>query len=465
MADRLNAVIARAGLASRRTADEWIAAGRVTINGTAATVGQRVDPLDTVLVDGRPLPAAAAAVHIALHKPAGVLSSAHAERGRDAVVDYVDVAPEVRLWPVGRLDADSEGLILLTNDGQWAERLAHPRYGLEREYVALVDPPPTAATLHALVAGIDLDDGPARFLAASPSRRPAAVAEGEETGAWFRVTLGEGRKREVRRLFAASGSQVRRLVRIGLGPLSLGDLRAGEWRHLTAAEVRSLEGAGSRSGGRKNHLVVAIDGTSGSGKTTIGRALAARISAHLVDTGLLYRALTDAALARGVDIDDGPTLGRLAKRLKIRVTTEEQVLVDGEAVTERLRRPEVDRAVPAVSRHPEVRSAMLAAQRAAARGGPTVMVGRDIGTVVLPDATLKVFLTASAAVRAERRAAQMGRPDRVDAYQREIGARDAVDTSREVAPLRRADDALVLDTGRMNVEGCVERIVEALGRS
>ena len=93
------------------------------------------------------------------------------------------------------------------------------------------------------------------------------------------------------------------------------------------------------------------------------------------------------------------------------------------------------------------------------------MVGRDIGTVVLPDATLKVFLTASAAVRAERRAAQMGRPDRVDAYQREIGARDAVDTNREVAPLRRADDALVLDTGRMNVEGCVKRIVEALGRS
>jgi cytidylate kinase len=311
---------------------------------------------------------------------------------------------------------------------------------------------------------MDLDDGPARFLAASPSRRPAAVTDSEDAGAWFRVTLGEGRKREVRRLFAAAGSQVRRLVRIRLGPLNLGELRAGEWRHLTASEVRALEGAGTGPRGRQQHLVVAIDGTSGSGKTTIGRALAARIGAHLVDTGLLYRALTDAALARGVSIEDGPGLGRLARRLKIRVTADEQVLVDGEVVTERLRRPEVDRAVPAVSRHPEVRAAMLAAQRTAARGGPTVMVGRDIGTVVLPDATLKVFLTASAAVRAQRRAAQMGRPDRVDAYQREIGARDAVDTGREVAPLRRADDALVLDTGRLDVESCVTRIVGALGR-
>ncbi len=466
-ADRLNAVIARAGLASRRTADAWIAAGRVTVNGQPAVTGQRVDPTrDLIVVDGRPLPVASTSVHLMVNKPRGVLSSARAERGRQSVVDLVEMPVGMRLYPVGRLDVDSEGLILLTNDGDWAEKVAHPRYGLERAYVALVDPPPDAAAIHRLLAGVDLDDGPARLLAAQPSRRPAGIdLDAGDRGEWLRVVLAEGRKREVRRLFAAAGSQVRRLVRVGFGPVGLGTLPSGEWRHLTHAEVAALAGKGTGRRPQTGELTVAIDGTSGSGKTTVGRAVAARLGARLVDTGLLYRALTDRAIAFRTDIDDGPALAQLAASLRITITAGEKVIVDGRPVTARLRRPEVDRAVSAVSRHPEVRSAMLAVQRHAARGGPTVMVGRDIGTVVLPDADLKVFLTAAEAVRARRRAVQMDRPDRVDEYRRELAARDAVDTGRAVAPLRQAPGALVLDTGRLDVDGCVAAVLAALDGS
>ena len=217
-------------------------------------------------------------------------------------------------------------------------------------------------------------------------------------------------------------------------------------------------------------IAVAIDGPSGAGKSTVGLALARRIHARFVDTGLIYRALTLAALERGIDLDDGTALGRLAETCRIEVerpgrSQDEQpeaVLLDGRDVTGELRGPEIDRAVSAVSRHAEVRHAMLPVQRATAFRGDVVMVGRDVGTVVLPDATLKVYLTASAEVRAARRAAEMGRPDRVEAYLEEILRRDAADSQREVAPLRIPPDALILDTGMLDVEACVEAIVERL---
>jgi cytidylate kinase len=173
-----------------------------------------------------------------------------------------------------------------------------------------------------------------------------------------------------------------------------------------------------------------------------------------------------------VDIDDAETLGRLAQEVAIEVRRpfpeqtdrRETVLLDGRDVTLDVRRPRVDRAVSAVSRHPEVREAMLGAQRMAAVRGDVVMVGRDIGTVVLPEATLKVYLTADAEVRAARRAAEMGRPERVAEYLDEIRRRDAADTGRAVAPLRIPLGALVLDTGELDVNACVGAIVEALGR-
>jgi cytidylate kinase len=213
-------------------------------------------------------------------------------------------------------------------------------------------------------------------------------------------------------------------------------------------------------------VAVAIDGPSGAGKSTVGHALSLRINARFVDTGLMYRALTLAALERGVDLENGEALGMLAMTCSIEVERPgpgqtdrlETVLLDGRDVTLEVRAPMVERAVSAVSRHAEVRDAMLGVQRASAWGDDVVMVGRDIGSVVLPDATLKVYLTAEARVRAERRAAEMARPDRIEAYLEEIRNRDAADSGREVAPLRVPAGALVLDTGELDVDACVAAI-------
>jgi cytidylate kinase len=217
---------------------------------------------------------------------------------------------------------------------------------------------------------------------------------------------------------------------------------------------------------------VAIDGPSGAGKSTVGYALAQAIGADFVDTGLMYRALTLAAVERGVGLGDGPALAALAQASRIEVERArpeqtdrlETVRLDGRDVTRDVRRARIDRAVSAVSRHAEVREAMLGAQRMAAVRGDVVMVGRDIGTVVLPEATLKVYLTADAEVRAARRATEMGRPERLVEYLDEIRRRDVADTVRAAAPLRIPPGALVLDTGELGVDACVDAIVEALGR-
>ena len=469
-AERLQKLLARSGLASRRGAEALIAAGRVTVNGRPARLGDTADrESDQVALDGAPLAAPAAIVHYVVHKPIGLLSSAHDERGRRSVVSLIDGAGSGRLWPAGRLDVDSEGLMVLTNDGAWANRVLHPRYEVEREYAVLVDPAPSRDDMEILLEGVELDDGPARLLAiqAAPPPPEADRFDGER-GRWFRVRVGEGRKHEVRRLFAAGGYHVERLIRTRLGPLALDGLRAGAWRALRSAEVEALAGARPRvkAADPRRPFSVAIDGPSGSGKSTIGHLLAQRIGANFVDTGLMYRALTLAALERGVDPEDGETLGRLARQVRIRVRRprreqtdrRETVLLDGRDVTAEARTPRVDRAVSSVSRHAAVREAMLHLQRSAAKRSDTVMVGRDIGTVVLPEATLKVFLTASAAVRAKRRAAEMGRPDRGDRYLAEIERRDAADIGRAVAPLRKPSGALVLDTGEMDVAACVDAI-------
>jgi len=245
--ERLQKLIARAGLASRRRAEELIADGRVSVNGKRAGLGDSADlARDRVEVDGQPLQRAAPSIHLAVHKPRGYLSSARDERGRRSVLALVDTRGE-RLWPAGRLDVESEGLMLLTNDGEWANRVLHPRFGTEREYAALVSPAPTRQQLDRLRAGVTLEDGPARLLAARHAPPPPEVArERGETGAWLRVRLGEGRKREVRRLFDAVDTRVERLVRTRLGPLTLTGLREGEWRRLRPAEVAALSGAKRR---------------------------------------------------------------------------------------------------------------------------------------------------------------------------------------------------------------------------
>lgn len=230
--ERLQRALARAGLGSRRSCEELIRAGRVTVNGREARLGDRVDPeRDRVAVDGAGVPLDPGLRYYAFHKPAGIVSTLSDERGRPDLTAFLPEGP--RVFPVGRLDLASEGLLLLTNDGELANRLAHPRHEVEKEYLAEVDGPVTDRRLARLRRGVDLEDGPAR----ARSARVAAEAEGR---AAVRLVMTEGRKREVRRMLAAVGLPVRRLVRLRVGPVPLGSLAAGELRALTPEEVRSL---------------------------------------------------------------------------------------------------------------------------------------------------------------------------------------------------------------------------------
>ena len=237
--ERLQKLLARAGVASRRGAEALIVAGRVSVNGVRAEIGSSADPSsDRVEIDGSPVPVAGSAIYIALHKPAGHVSSAKDERGRPSVLRLVPASE--RLWPAGRLDVESEGLVLLTNDGEWAERILHPRYGIRREYAVLATRPPDAREVDSLLRGVELSDGPARLRSIRAADAPREVDPDPQGGAWLRVEVGEGRKREVRRVFAAVGIQVLRLVRTRFGTIELDGLRPGQWREIPPAAARAL---------------------------------------------------------------------------------------------------------------------------------------------------------------------------------------------------------------------------------
>jgi len=224
---RLNAYLARAGIASRRGADELIKAGRVTVNGEPGQLNTFVERRDRVEVDGEPV-SAQELTYVLLHKPAGTVTTARDPQGRPTVVELVDV-PE-RVVPVGRLDADTTGALLLTNDGPLAHRLAHPRYGVEKVYEVEVEGEPGEAALRRLAEGVELDDGrtaPARARLLAPST--------------IELTLHEGRKHQVKRMCDAVDHPVRRLHRSRYAGLELGELRSGSWRELTRREVERLK--------------------------------------------------------------------------------------------------------------------------------------------------------------------------------------------------------------------------------
>ena len=238
MAERLQKVMAAAGVASRRASELLIAAGRVTVNGVVATIGDRVDAeTDVVEVDGERVIVDTTLRYLMLNKPQGVVSTTHDPEGRPTVMDLVNL--EERLYPVGRLDQDTEGLLLLTNDGELANRLLHPSFGVERTYLALVPGPARREVLRRLADGVELDDGLAR-----PKR--VRVVEEHRGKALLEVVMTEGRKREVRRMLAAVGMPVERLARVAFGGVELGDLRQGKWRFLDRPEIARLHAAVGR---------------------------------------------------------------------------------------------------------------------------------------------------------------------------------------------------------------------------
>jgi 23S rRNA pseudouridine2605 synthase len=223
---RLNAYLARAGVASRRGADELIKAGRVRVNGEPGQLNTFVQARDRVEVDGSPV-ARQRLAYVLLHKPAGVVTTARDPQGRPTVVDRV--GHEIRVVPVGRLDADTTGALLLTNDGPLAHRLAHPRYGVEKVYAAEVEGDPDEPALERLRDGVELEDGrtaPAKVRRLGPGR--------------IELTLHEGRNRQVKRMCEAVGHPVRRLHRSAYAGLTLGGLEPGAWRELEPSEVERL---------------------------------------------------------------------------------------------------------------------------------------------------------------------------------------------------------------------------------
>src|SRR5215218_8419657 len=228
---RLNAYLARAGVASRRKADELIKAGRVSVNGEPGQLNTFVERGDRVEVDGGTV-APQTLAYVLLHKPAGVVTTAHDPHGRPTVVGLVE--HESRVVPVGRLDADTTGALLLTNDGELAHRLAHPRYGVEKTYVAEVEGDPRDAALRALREGIELDDG------------PTAPARARRLGrSRVELTIHEGRKHQVKRMLAAVGHPVTRLHRSGYAGLDVSGLEEGRWRELSGDEVARLKSLAS----------------------------------------------------------------------------------------------------------------------------------------------------------------------------------------------------------------------------
>ena len=242
---RLQKLLAAAGLASRRGAEDLLRAGRVTVDGRVARLGESADPAhEVVALDGRPL-ARALGEYWIVHKPAGVLTTRGDPEGRATVMDLVPAELRGSVFPVGRLDRDTEGLLLLTNDGDLAHALLHPSRGSEREYAVRVGGRLGAERARQLEAGVVLDGA-----RTAPARVFERRFDAAENGTHFHLVLREGRKRQIRRACAALGHPVRQLLRVRLGPLRLGGLGRGEARRLTAGEVEALRAHAARSRGR-----------------------------------------------------------------------------------------------------------------------------------------------------------------------------------------------------------------------
>ncbi len=248
--ERLQKILSNAGVASRRQAEELILAGRVQVNGqVVTTLGARADlDTDEVLVDGEPVRRDRYR-YFALNKPRGIVTTARDERGRETVLDLVPIG-DVQLHPVGRLDRESEGLVIVTNDGHLTDLLTHPRYQVEKEYLVAVDAALPGRDLERMVRGIEVGGERLRAASVRPVEPPGNREGAEDAGAWLLVTLRQGKNREIRRMLEVLGRRVLLLRRLRIGPLHLGALGSGAFRELTAEEVAALYRAGraARSG-------------------------------------------------------------------------------------------------------------------------------------------------------------------------------------------------------------------------
>ena len=236
MEERLQKILSRHGAASRREAEELIRSGRVTVNGTEAGLGMKADEdRDEILVDGDPLARKEQRVYIMLNKPRGCLCTRKDEKGRKTVLDYLGGC-RARVWPVGRLDLNSEGLLLLTDDGELTHALTHPSHGVEKVYTVRVSGEDIPGAIRLLKGTLELEDGPAKA-------KTVRLMKDDGDRAILEITVTEGRKHLVRNLCAAAGLEVKRLIRVSEGGLVLGDLRTGCWRYLEEGELRSLKRA------------------------------------------------------------------------------------------------------------------------------------------------------------------------------------------------------------------------------
>lgn len=240
--ERLSRFLAHAGIASRRHAEELIASGRVQVNSSIVTTqGMRINPdTDVVLVDGKPVRNTSKHMYLLLHKPIGYVSTVHDPQGRPTVLDLLPAElRDLRVYPVGRLDIDTSGLLLLTNDGDFALHLTHPRYSMQKHYQALVKGCLSESSLQDLRSGVTIIEDQGRSHKTAPAEIRLLRVEGSDC--WLSLTIHEGRKREVRRMLAAVGHPVLALVRVGIGPIELGDMPVGKWRFLTDEELKALQ--------------------------------------------------------------------------------------------------------------------------------------------------------------------------------------------------------------------------------
>ncbi len=243
--ERLQKVLARAGLASRRAVEQMIREGRITVNGRIAVLGQRFDPADAVKVDGRRVAVGSnrRRRYLLLNKPAGCVSTSSDPEGRATVLDLLPPRLRKGVFPVGRLDYETEGLLILTDDGELAQRVAHPRHGCSKTYEVKVKGRPRAAAIDRLREGVMLGGRRAVPLSVKPRGAPMG-RRGSVSNSWWTVTLGEGRTRQIREMFFRIGHPVSRLRRVAIGPVVDAGLVRGAWRELTAEEIERLRGGG-----------------------------------------------------------------------------------------------------------------------------------------------------------------------------------------------------------------------------